>query len=300
MKILITGATGFVGRHLIPTIIKDHHEVLELTRSVKRSQELFGNTTIKLEISDKNFKEKIVEFNPDVVIHLASFLTSSDKLEDINKLLDSNIYFLTKVLDSISQTNLKLFINTGSFSEYQYKSNAFNPAYFYAATKTASRAFVDYYSSAFNFKQCTIVPFTIYGGKDSQKKIIDIIYDSTNKELPTELSPGDQILDFIHIDDITHFYNLVIKNIELLPNNSNFKIGTGIGYSLKDIAKRVENITNRKANINWGGKNYRKSDVMYAVADISNIEKLFSWKPKITINDGLIKLIAIKNKDNLS
>jgi nucleoside-diphosphate-sugar epimerase len=294
MKILITGATGFVGRNLIPKLFNDNHDILELTRSITKSQELFGTKTFRLDITDIKFKEKILEFNPEVVIHLASFLTSSDKFEDVKKLLDVNILFLSKVLDSVSKGNLKLFINTGTFAEYLKGNENFEPAYFYAATKTASRALVDYYSIAYDFKQCTIVPYTIYGGEDSQKKIIDLIYDSTRNNIAIDLSKGEQVLDFIHIDDVTDFYALVIRNINKLSNKSNFKLGTGIGYSLRELANKMEKLTNLKANVNWGAKKYRKSDVMHAVANIDNIKKIFFWEPKISLEEGLLKLIDYK------
>ena len=295
MKILITGSTGFVGKNIVPKTLLEGHEILELTRSIAKSEELFGNKTSKLLISDSQFKEKILAFEPEVVIHLASFLTSSDQIEDLNKLVDTNLLFLSKVLDAVSSLAIKLFINTGTFAEYFKGDNNFEPAYFYAATKTASRAFVDYYSNAYKFKQCTVVPYTIYGGKDSQKKIIDIIYDSTINSVALDLSPGEQILDFIHIDDVTDFYIALLKNIDQLPNKSNFKLGTGLGHSLKDLAKGVEEVSGLKTNINWGGKEYRPSDVMYAVADISNIKDYFDWEPKISLKQGLITFLKKNN-----
>ena len=95
MKILVTGSTGFVGKNLVTRLISEDHEILELTRSIKKSKELFGNKTIKLKITDLKFKLKIVEFNPEIVIHLASYLTSSDKFEDATKLIEVNISFLS-------------------------------------------------------------------------------------------------------------------------------------------------------------------------------------------------------------
>lgn len=291
MKILITGSTGFFGRNLVPKLYQEGYQILELTRTINKSKELFGNKTIKLKISDSEFKNKIKEFDPEVVIHLASYLTSSDKLEEVNKLINSNLSFLSKVLDSVAQVKLKLFINTGTFAEYFNGDETLQPAYFYAATKTASRSFIDYYALSYEFKQCTIVPYTIYGGKDSQKKIIDLIYDSIKSNTPLDLSPGDQVLDFIHIDDVTDFYVWVLKNIDKLPIKSNFKLGTGIGYSLKQVAKLVENLTQKKTNINWGGKDYRKTDVMYAVANLENLNDL-SWRPKISLKDGLENMLG--------
>lgn len=293
-KILITGATGFVGRNLMSKLISEGYEILELTRSIKKSKELFGNKTKKIKITDLKFKSKILDFSPKIVIHLASYLTSSDELEDINKLLDANIYFLSKVLDAVSKVSLKLFINTGTFAEYFKGDNNLEPAYFYAATKTASRSFVDYYATAYNFKQSTVVPYTIYGGNDSQKKIIDIIYDSTLNSLPLDLSPGKQVLDFIHIDDVTDFYITLINNESKLPNKSNFKLGTGVGHTLRQVSTLIEEIIKAKTNINWGGKAYRNSDVMYAVANIDNLKDLFCWKPKILLEDGLLKVIKFK------
>lgn len=293
-KILITGSTGFVGRNLVPKLVAEGFEILEITRDISKSTNLFSSTTTKIQSNDTYLKEKIVEFNPNIVIHLASYLTSSDDWEDVKKLIDSNIVFLSKVLDSVSSSNLKLFINTGTFAEYYNGDDELLPAYFYAATKTASRSILDYYSNVYDFKQITIVPYTIYGGKDSQKKIIDIIHDSTLSIKPIDLTPGDQVLDFIHINDVTDFYALVIKSINKLPEKVVFKLGTGIGYNLKQIASFVEEIKNVKTNINWGGREYRKSDVMYAVSNISVIKSILEWEPKISLKEGIRSYINNK------
>lgn len=290
-KILITGSTGFVGKHLVPKLVNEGYEILEITRDIAKSTNLFKDTTSKLLLDDDNFKDKIVAFKPAIVIHLASYLTSSDNWTDVEKLVNTNILFLSKILDAVSSVDLKLFVNTGTFAEYFKGDDVLQPAYFYAATKTASRAIVDYYANAYNFKQTTIVPYTIYGGNDSQKKIIDIIFDSTLNEKPLDLSPGEQVLDFIHINDVTNFYISVVNNLKKLPNKTNFKLGTGIGHNLKQVAIYIEEITSRKTNINWGGKDYRNSDVMFAIANLENIKSITDWEPKILLKEGIKKLI---------
>lgn len=287
MKIIITGSTGFVGRNLVPKLIAQGHEVLEITRKIDKSNKLFGNKTIKIEVKDLKFKIKILEFNPEIVIHLASYLTSSDKFEDTTKLINTNISFLCKVLDAVSKTDIKLFINTGTFAEYLKGDGDLEPAYFYAATKTASRAFVDYYATTYNFKQCTVVPYTIYGGKDSQKKIIDIIYDSIDSKQPIDLSPGEQVLDFIHVEDVVEFYVTLVNKLDTLDYKTNLQLGTGKGTTLKELAILIENVTGKKTKINWGGKAYRSSDIMFAVANLSSSEKVLDWRPKFQLAEGL-------------
>jgi nucleoside-diphosphate-sugar epimerase len=296
MNIIVTGSTGFVGSHLVPLLIKKEHKVLEITIEPEISEKLYGNKTEKYFIGEnqEEFIKSIEKFKPDIVIHLASYLTSADDYSTLQKLLNTNIIFYCRLLDAIKNANLKLFINTGSFAEYFKGDGTLNPAYLYSATKVASRAFLDYYSNTYNFKQTTVVPYTIYGGKDTQKKIIDLIYDSITSLASIELSPGEQVLDFIHIDDVVNFYLKIIDNFELLPKSTNLKLGTGVGHNLKQIATIIEEVTQKKTNIKWGAKSYRSSDVMYAVADISVQQQLFNWNPLIDLKEGITRFINLK------
>ncbi len=293
MKILITGSTGFVGRHLVPKLITENHQILELTRNINVSIQLYGTNTQKYVLNDdqKALVQHVEEFMPDVVIHLASFITALDDYSSLIKVLNSNITFFCKVLDAVKSAKIKLFINTGTFAEYYKGDDNFDPAYLYAASKTASRSFLDYYSKVCNFKQTTVVPYTIYGGVDTQKKVIDYIYDSIDSEVPIDMSPGEQVLDFIHIDDVTDFYLKLIHSINELPAKSNFKLGTGKGHTLKEVARIIETILGKKTNINWGGKAYRNSDVMYAVADRILALRVIKWKPNVKFEYGIEKYI---------
>lgn len=296
MKVLITGSTGFVGRHLVPKLLNKGHEILELTIEPQLSAQLYGDSTRKYLITNdqQGLTESIESFKPDIVIHLASFLTSADDYQTQTKLLNTNILFFCRLLDAIKNLDLKLFINTGTFAEYYKGNDEFDPAYLYSATKTASRSFLDYYSKVYDFKQATVVPYTIYGGQDTQKKIIDIIYDSIASKTPIDLSPGEQVLDFIHVNDVTDFYLLLIDNMNHLPFKSNFKLGTGTGHTLKQLANIIEDITMKRTNINWGGKPYRPADIMYAVADTSNQFNLFGWHPEFELPNGIKTLMNNK------
>jgi nucleoside-diphosphate-sugar epimerase len=117
MRILITGSTGFVGRHLVPKLLNKGHEILELTIEPQLSTQLYGDSTIKYKITDdqEGLTESIESFKPDIVIHLASFLTSADDYQTLTKLLSTNILFFCRVLDAIKNLDIKLFINTCIF-----------------------------------------------------------------------------------------------------------------------------------------------------------------------------------------
>jgi nucleoside-diphosphate-sugar epimerase len=299
MKIIITGANGFVGRHLVPKLLNNDHEVLQVTTNPDRSHALFGDEVERFQYGQgrhEELKKQVLSFKPDVCIHLASYLTAADDFQTLHKLLDANITFTCNILDALKESSLKAFINTGTFAEYYKGDMRLDPAYLYTATKTASRVFVDYYSKTYHFKQITIAPYTIYGGIDTQKKIIDIIYDSLSSEDPLQLTEGRQMLDFIHVDDVTDFFVLTAENFDKVQPGACFHLGTGIGHTLRDLVSLIEKASGKKANIGWGAKDYRPRDVMYAVANTSLQYHLFGWRPKISLGQGIKSYLENKDK----
>jgi CDP-paratose synthetase len=291
MKILITGATGFIGRHLLLKLAKSSKmELMTINRSLQKANDLFSmSNCVHISVNELH---KVVEFNPDVVFHLASMVTSRNDRDVLDDLLDANMLFGIKLLDRLKEcSNVKLFVNTGSFAEYRLGTDKISNAYLYTVTKTAFRQFVDYYSSLCGYKYIHIVPYTVYGGKDSQKKLINYIIDSFESKVPIKMTKGEQILDFIHVEDIVSFFLHILKNIDKiieLPNGETLFLGTGKGTSIRELAELLEEKYHEKANIEWGGLPYRDRDVMYAVAPIGKLIAL-GWTAKISIKEGLPK-----------
>ena len=223
-----------------------------------------------------------------MVIHLAAYLTSMDDAVSIDKLLDSNLVLGTNLLDALKGTGLKFFINTGTFAEYD--GAALSPAYLYAATKTAFRPILQYYSNIAGFRIVNVIPYTIYGGISTSKKLIDLVYESVKAAAPVAMSPGEQVLDFIHIDDVVNFYITLIQNtVALEEKYYDVHLGTGKGTTPKQLEQLMEGIMQQKTNIDWGGRPYRSNDTMYAVAPESKLMTTLHWQPTITLEQGLKK-----------
>lgn len=293
MKLLLTGITGFVGQNLLPMIIREVSDIEILTLNIpddlEKAKQLYPYPNCRHVVSS-DFEE-VVNFNPDIVMHLATVTTARNDTEIIRPMLAANIEFGVLLLDALTKCDaMKLFVNTGSFAEYRYGPSAINDAYLYTATKSAFRHFVDYYSQLKDFKYITVVPYSIYGGKPTVKRLTDYIVESMDAKEPVDMTAGEQILDFTHVNDLAGFYVHVLKHLNLflnLNNGEEFHIGTGKGTSIKELAAIVEKVYGKKCNIRWGGRPYRERDTMHAVAPIAKNLALVNWRAKVTVEQGI-------------
>lgn len=290
MNILITGATGFIGRHLIPSLLKQYKNchIMTINRDVEKANNLYNDSRCyNVSIDDL---VHIEDFKPEIVFHLAAYLTSANDDESISNILQANIIFGVKLLNCLKICpSLKLFVNIGTFAEYRFGPSLVSNAYLYSASKTAFKEFVDYYSNLCGYKYIHIVPYTIYGGEDTQKKIIDYLYDSLFTDTPVKMSGGQQILDFIHINDVVSFFVFIIEKIEKftnLPNGEILHLGSGKGTKIRELSLLLENKYNKKCNIDWGALPYRDMDIMHAVAPIGKLIEL-GWESACSLKEKI-------------
>lgn len=209
-------------------------------------------------------------------------------------LIEANITYGVKLLDALREcTALRLFVNTGTFAEYSFGTESFNNAYLYSATKTAFRSFADYYSQLGGYRYVNVIPYSIYGGIPTVKRLMDYILESMESAEPVDMTAGEQILDFTHVDDLCSFYVHLVKHIdkmESIRNGDSFHIGTGQGTTVRQLAQLMEEVYNRKCNISWGGRPYRDHDTMHAVAPIAKNLALLGWRTKITLREGIKRM----------
>lgn len=265
---------------------------MTLNRSVEKAEKLFPQKQCR-HISVEEMAE-IVNFKPDMVFHLATLSTSRNDWDIIEPMMSANLTFGVQLLHYVSQCpDLKLFVNIGTFAQYRLGTQQICDAYLYSATKTAFRQFVEYYSQLYGFKYVQLVPYTIYGGKDTAKKLIDYIIEATTSDTPVDMTLGEQVLDFTHVEDVAGFFLHLIRNLNLfagIRNGEEFHVGTGRGTTPRELAAIVEREFGKKCNINWGGRPYRPMDTMYAVAPIAKNLELLKWKAKVSVEEGVKRM----------
>lgn len=294
MRVALTGITGFVGMNLMPQLLAlgSDYEFMTLNIDVDEAERKYPKSqyTNFRHVHTTNL-EALVAFNPDMVLHLATVTTAANNTEIIHPMIAANIEFGVLLLDALQKCdNFKLFVNTGSFAEYRFGPDHFDSAYLYTATKTAFRAFVAYYAGlGRGFKYITAVPYSVYGGTMTVKRLFDYMAESLDAPSPVDMTKGEQVLDFIHVDDVAGFFVYTVAHADeflaLEQNGAEFHLGTGKGTSIREVAALMEEISGKKCNINWGGREYRERDIMHAVAPVEKNQ--CGWRAKIDLRTGI-------------
>ena len=229
--------------------------------------------------------------NPDIVYHLASLFISEHQSDDITRLIDSNIVLGVQLLESMDRLNIQNLINTGT-SWQNFNGGTYDPVNLYAATKQAFEDILKYYTVSNKIlKVITLKLFDTYGPGDKRGKIIPLLKQSIGSSNTIQLSPGDQFLDLVYIEDVVgafvHAGSMLLSGKHHTPFSC-YSVASGQPVKLKDLVLLIEKVCKCKVNVNLGGRPYRVREVMEVrVAD----KVLPGWRPRIELESGLRRVV---------
>lgn len=296
-RYVVTGATGFVGSNLVKKLIEDGCEVLIIARKSSNLQ-VFNEirSKIKIFVLNDNINDLtnvLIDFQPSLVYHLASHFVSEHNNEDVSKLINSNILFGSELLEAMKMAGVKNIINVGT-SWQNYEDSNYNPVCLYAATKEAFEKIIEYYVKVENFKAITLRLFDTYGPHDNRKKIINLFKTIARTGESLSMSKGEQLIDMVYIDDVVNNFIEAVKLFDYMKNESKiYYVTSSYRLTLREIAKLFEEINDIKLNIQWGGRTYRKREVMRPyIPKKEEIIYASKWK----ISDGLKKVFNVDER----
>ena len=301
MKILLLGGSGFIGSQLARKLIAAKHTITIIGHEKVFS--LPGAEYKQLDfIKCTNFDDCIK--NVDVVIHMVSTIIPSDNLQVVNQEIANNVFPTTYLLESASKLKKKIiFISSGGtvYGETTGKnseSDPTNPICNYGISKLLIEKYLHLYNHFYNLDYRTIRlsnPYseTIYHGK--KQGVIPIIIENIINDNPIEIWGKNQVRDFIHIDDVV---DGIISVIDYDGKERTFNIGSGVGHTVEDIIAIASQKLNKKPTLKFSSS--RKCDVEHNVLDISLIKHKTGWKPKLSLKDGIDKIINNKLSQGVS
>lgn len=291
MKVLVTGATGYLGRNLIKKLTIENFEVYILIRDMSKSgyfNSYHNITLIELKTYEQ-LEEVIIAVDFDIVIHLAAYQHSGDGVSEISELIESNILLGTQILNAISKSDCKSFINIGT-SWQHYNSRVYNPVNLYAATKQAFQDILRYFSEEKKIRVITLKLFDTYGTGDNRNKLVSYVIKSIKNNETLLLTKGEQKINLVHIDDVIAAIHISINRLMFGENRKyeEFALAPEEPIKVADLVKLILVLTNSNIKVNYGYRKYRSREVFEPWIDY---KLLPGWKPQISLVDGLNELI---------
>ncbi len=294
MRILLTGATGFVGSHLARALHLDGHQVFALVRAGSNLKEIGSflppERLFSVDASGFCFEEALAGLQPRGVIHLASRFLAQHQPADIPDLFQANLLFAARVLEAAVRSGCRWFINTGT-SWQHFRDASYNPVNLYAATKQAFEAVIRYYVETSSIKACTLKLFDTYGPRDTRTKLFSLLRRTARSGEPLAMSKGDQLLDLVYIDDVTAAYLKAAAWLETILEDKTrctvFSVSAGRRYALREVVAIYSSIRGVSLDIRWGERPYRKREVM---APWSRGRPVPGWKAEISLEEGIRRI----------
>lgn len=313
MKILVTGADGFIGSHLCESLVQKGYKVRALSQynsfnfwgHLEKSPYLKDMEVASGDLRDSFFCEKITQ-GMDAVFHLGALIAIPYSYEAPQSYVDTNVKGTLNMLEAAKKNEISHFIHTSTSEVYgtaRYvpidENHPLQPQSPYSASKIAADMMALSYYNAFNLNVNIARPFNTYGPRQSARAIIPTIITqilSGAKELKLgDLSPTRD-LNFV-LDTCEGFISL----LKLNHFGEVYNIGSGTEYSMQEVLDLIQKILNQNIKIIQDEKRLRpkNSEVFRLKCDSSKLQSTTYWQSKISLEEGL-KLSIEYFKENLA
>lgn len=295
-KILVTGATGFIGKNLVENL-KEKFEIYALILDEKEKNVIpqidyilwktFFDRENEIKTLDGKKLGKI-----DTVIHLASYGVNP-KDNDIDKMIESNINLTKDLISNLERVSCKNIIFTGSGFEYGDKGKIklkedmeLNPFSLYGATKVSAFLIGKKLCESLGINYINLRLFNIFGEYEGSNRLIPQIINNYLEGKELNFTAGNQVRDYLYIKDIIEVYEMILeKNIY---NNETYNVCSSEEVTIKEFITKVANtIGINKESLNFGIIPSRKEEALYIVGDNSKLKKDFDWNRKYSYEFGI-------------
>lgn len=298
MKVLLTGARGFIGQHLVRELLRRGHELHALTRSLGGDRPLLQHERLhwhELSLSaHEGVRHKLQALKPDACLHLAWTTEPGVYLDDA----ESNLHLLNDsvaLLQAAIASGCRQFIALGTCAEYRLppteqrlsETSELGPETIYAASKVALRFLLQQLSRKAGIRCSWGRLFYVFGpGEDRQRLIPGVMAALTaDKVFPT--SHGEQVKDYLYVKDVASaLATLLEKEAE-----GDFNICSGSGIKIRSLLAELEKIAGKEGLIRFGSLPPRAWDPPFVVGDNRRLLAL-GWRPQYTLERGLIEYFA--------
>jgi len=283
--IVLTGATGFVGKYLAEKYNAEGYTIIALIRNTSDTSVISNLKNVRLHIIDEHLENVFQTNKITGVVHVA---TSYGNNSPASEILEANLLFPMRLLEFAAKYNVDYFINTDSF--FTKSAGEYSHLNTYTLSKTFFTTFFKTFSD--RIKCVNLKLEHVYGLGDSLQKFVPMIIKRlyTNEEV-IDLTEGLQKRDFVYIKDVVEAYWKVTATIDSLDAYTEFEVGTGNSVSIKEFVTAAKRLSNSKTILNFGAIPTRKGEFVESKANNERLKEI-GWVSAFDFENGLSDLIG--------
>jgi len=303
-NILVTGGAGFIGSHIVNRLLINDFEVTVIDNlNTGRLENIHYNDRqnfhfIEGDIQDFDLIKGVVK-DIDAVFHEAALVNVASSFKDPLTIHDVNVTGTLNLLKNCLDSDVKRFIFASSASIYGEtdilpirEDRTPKPLSPYAVSKLAAENYAKLFFKAYGLETVCLRYFNVYGPKQepgSYSGVIPIFINRALHEQPPVIhGDGEQTRDFVNVQDVVDANMLALRSKNAVGEV--FNIGTGTPTSINQLAKTILQIL-EKESLNPIYSDSRLGDIPASYADISKTRRVLGYDPKITLKEGITKLV---------
>lgn len=300
-RVLVTGATGSIGQHLVPMLLSRGDEVFVVSRSPEKFATLtWGNevTVLQSDFWDKTQVLALYEkVKPDEIYHLAASVMQWGKTDGLEMLSRVNILGTATLMESLEVIPDAHFVYPGSFAELGGKAEPIredhepDPQEFYSISKLAGTLMARQLAKNKGYNIVVGRIFTAYGPNIPIERLMGQILARAKRNEDITLVHQDISRDFVYVTDIARALMELAEKANK-HRGEIFNVASGEKTTLLELYEVVKDITGTKSKVNWQPERRTTYDKLPWQADMRKVRQSLDWKPEVSLSDGIRKTIA--------
>ncbi|OLB81803.1 MAG: hypothetical protein AUI15_39345 [Actinobacteria bacterium 13_2_20CM_2_66_6] len=304
-RVLLTGASGFVGANLARRLIADGHQLHLVLRRRHASWRLAGIEPAafhEADLSDSESVRKAVRaIGPEWIFHLAAHGAYASQTS-FEEMLETNLAGTINLIEACLESGFESFVNTGSSSEYGFQDGApaesavVKPNSHYALAKAAATLYSGFAARKHGALIRTLRLYSVYGPWEEPSRLIPTLVGCGLRGRLPELVDPKVARDFVYVEDVCDAYLATAANTAADPD-AIFNVGTGIQSTLEQVVGLARQLLAIEAQPRWGSMPTRIWDTTTWIADIRKIRSELGWTPRHSLEEGLLATIAWLRSD---
>jgi UDP-glucose 4-epimerase len=302
-RVLVTGATGFIGSHLTRRLVDDGAEVHALTSTVSsvyptRLVDLRDRITLHGgSLTDRSAMDVVADAaRPDVVLHLAAYTHVGKSWDRVDECVQVNVQGTVNLLQALARRGYDRFVYTGTSEIYGNVDVPFveegpvNPVSPYSVAKYAGERYCRMFVQGRGWPIVMLRPFNAYGPWQSPDRVIPEIIGRAVRRQPLRMTQGLQTREFNHVDDLVDGFVRAATADGVVGEVLN--LGGGEEISMRDLATTLLRLMDDPVPAQFGALPERPTEISRMRADAGKARTLLDWQPRVSLEDGLQRTIA--------